>query len=108
LAFHAAINAADAVGGIRAAGEDHGSVLALLRQAGTDGIDIEKDLRRLWPLKTENEYEPDDVGLRKRPRRSSVRPAAPQSPFESQRQFDRWNIKPSGDRAVTHFVDGRF
>jgi hypothetical protein len=68
LAFHAAINAADAVGGarlgIRAAGEDHGSVLALLRQAGTDGIDIEKDLRRLWPLKTENEYEPDDVGLR--------------------------------------------
>jgi hypothetical protein len=59
LAIHAAINAADAVCGarlgIRAAGEDHSAVLALLRQAGTDGADIEKDLRRLLPLKTQTE-----------------------------------------------------
>jgi hypothetical protein len=67
LAIHAAINAADAVCGarlgIRAAGEDHSAVLALLRQAGTDGADIEKDLRRLLPLKTQTEYEPDNIGI---------------------------------------------
>lgn len=67
LALHAAINAGDAVCGarlgIRAAGEDHSAVLALLRRAGTDGIDIEKELRRLLPLKTQTEYEPDDIGI---------------------------------------------
>lgn len=65
LAIHAAINAADAVCGTRlgerAAGEAHDQVLALLRTAGTDGLAVEKELRRLLPLKTKTEYEPDDV-----------------------------------------------
>lgn len=65
LAIHAAINAADAVCGARlgqrAAGEDHDQVNALLQQAGPDGADVMKDLRRLLPLKTRTEYEPDDV-----------------------------------------------
>lgn len=65
LAIHAAINVADAVCGARigarAAGEDHDHVLALLRTAGPDGATIEKELRRLLPLKTTTEYEPDDV-----------------------------------------------
>ena len=65
LAIHAGINAADAVCGARlgerAAGEDHDQVLLLLRQAGPDGTKVEKELRRLLPLKTKAEYEPDDV-----------------------------------------------
>jgi len=65
LAIHAGINAADAVCGARlgerAAGEDHDQVLTLLRQAGPDGRKVEKELRRLLPLKTKAEYEPDDV-----------------------------------------------
>ncbi len=65
LAIHAGINAADAVCGARlgerAAGEDHDQVLTLLRQAGPDGTNVEKELRRLLPLKTKAEYEPDDV-----------------------------------------------
>ncbi len=65
LAIHAGINAADAVCGARlgerAAGEDHDQVLSLLRQAGPDGTKVEKELRRLLPLKTKAEYEPDDV-----------------------------------------------
>ena len=36
-------------------------MLALLRQAGPDGADVERDLRRLLPLKTKAEYEPDDI-----------------------------------------------
>ena len=67
-AIHAAINAADAVCGARlghrAAGEDHDQVLTLLKQAGSDGALVEKDLRRLLPLKTKAEYEPDDVAPR--------------------------------------------
>lgn len=65
LAIHAGINAADAVCGARlgerSAGEDHDQVLTLLRQAGPDGTKVEKELRRLLPLKTKAEYEPDDV-----------------------------------------------
>jgi hypothetical protein len=65
LAVHAGINAADAVCGARlgkrAAGQDHDQVLVLLRQAGKDGTAVEKELRRLLPLKTKAEYEPDDV-----------------------------------------------
>lgn len=65
LAIHAGINSADAVCGARlgerAAGEDHDQVLALLRQAGPDGAEIERDLRRLLPLKTKAEYEPEDI-----------------------------------------------
>lgn len=65
LAIHAAINAADAVCGARlgerAAGEAHDQVLALLHTAGKDGLAVEKELRRLLPLKTKTEYEPDDV-----------------------------------------------
>lgn len=64
LAIHAGINSADAVCGARlgkrAAGEDHDQVLALLRQAGPDGAEVERELRRLLPLKTKAEYEPDD------------------------------------------------
>ena len=65
LAIHAAINAADAVCGarlgMRAAGEDHDQVLTLLKQSGPDGVAVDKDLRRLLPLKTKAEYEPDDI-----------------------------------------------
>lgn len=65
LAIHAGINSADTVCGARlgkrAAGEDHDEVLALLRQAGPDGAEVEGDLRRLLPLKTKAEYEPDDI-----------------------------------------------
>ncbi len=46
---------------MRAAGEDHDQVLALLGQAGIDGAKIESDLRRLLPLKTKAEYDSDDV-----------------------------------------------
>jgi hypothetical protein len=38
-------------------------VLALLKTAGKDGLAIEKELRRLLPLKTKAEYEPDDVAV---------------------------------------------
>lgn len=65
LAIHAAINAADAVCGARlgkrAAGDDHDQVLTLLRQAGPDGATVEKELRRLLPLKNQAEYDPDEV-----------------------------------------------
>ena len=65
LAIHAGINAGDGVCGARlgkrAAGEDHDQVLTLLQRAGPDGAEIVKDLRRLLPLKTKAEYEPDEV-----------------------------------------------
>jgi hypothetical protein len=65
LAIHAGINAADAVCGARlgkrAAGGDHDQVLTLLRQAGSDGAAVERDLRRLLPLKAKAEYEPEDI-----------------------------------------------
>ena len=65
LAVHSGINAADAVCGARtghrAAGEDHGQVLVLLGEAGRDGAEVERELRRLLSLKTTAEYEPDDV-----------------------------------------------
>lgn len=65
LAIHAGINAADAVCGARlgkrAAGTDHDQVLALLKDSGKDGATVEKDLRRLLPMKTKAEYDPDDV-----------------------------------------------
>jgi hypothetical protein len=61
----AGINSADAVCGARlakrAAGEDHDQVLGLLGQAGPDGAEVARDLRRLLPLKTKAEYEPDDI-----------------------------------------------
>jgi hypothetical protein len=67
LAVHAGINSADAVCGARlghrAAGDDHDQVLVLLRQAGPDGGEVERELRRLLPLKTKTkaEYDPDDI-----------------------------------------------
>ncbi len=65
LAIHAGVNSADAVCGARmgqrAAGEDHDQVLVLLRQAGPDGAVVERNLRRLLPLKTKAEYDPDDI-----------------------------------------------
>lgn len=64
-AVHAAINAADAVSGIRtrqrAASEDHARAVDLLGQAGTDGKELANHLARLLPLKTKAEYEPDQV-----------------------------------------------
>ncbi|HHC07407.1 MAG TPA: hypothetical protein ENK55_01635 [Actinobacteria bacterium] len=67
LAIHAAINAADAVCGARlgkrATGPDHDQALVLLGQAGTDGAALAKELRRLLPLKTKAEYDPDDIPL---------------------------------------------
>jgi hypothetical protein len=65
LAIHAGISAADAVCGARlgrrAAGQHHDEVLNLLRQAGEDGDELEKHLRRLLPMKTKVEYESDDI-----------------------------------------------
>lgn len=65
LSVHAGINAADAVCGARlgtrAAGGDHDHVLALLSEAGPDGAEVARELRRLLPLKTKAEYEPDDI-----------------------------------------------
>jgi hypothetical protein len=65
LAIHAGINAADAVCGARlgqrAAGTDHDQVLVFLGEAGPDGAEIVRDLRRLLPLKTTAEYDPDDI-----------------------------------------------
>lgn len=67
LAIHAAINAADAICGVRlgkrAAGTDHDDVLVLLTQAGPDGAEAEKELRRILPMKTKAQYEPDDIPL---------------------------------------------
>jgi hypothetical protein len=64
LAVHAGINAADAVCGARvgrrAAAEDHDQVLGL-GQAGRDGAELVLELRRLLPVKTTAEYEPDDI-----------------------------------------------
>ena len=77
LAIHAAINAADAVCGARlgerSAGEDHDQVLTLLQQAGRDGASVEKDLRRLLPLKTKAEYEPRSPTKNESARRTSDR-----------------------------------
>lgn len=65
LAIHAAINSADAVCGVRlgkrAAGQDHDDVLSLLKEAGKDGAEVEKHLRRLLPMKTRAEYNPDAI-----------------------------------------------
>ncbi len=56
--------------GQRAAGEDqssppvqsmHDQVLVLLGQSGLDGAEVERDFRRLLPLKTKAEYEPDEI-----------------------------------------------
>jgi len=67
LAIHAAINAADAVCGARlgkrATGQDHDRVLVLLGQAGADGAALAKEPRRLLPLKTKAECDPDDIPL---------------------------------------------
>jgi len=65
LAVHAAINAMDALTGARvgrrAAGQNHDEALALLREAGPDGVSVAKDLSRLLPIKTKVEYEPENV-----------------------------------------------
>ena len=67
LAIHAGINGADAVCGLRvgkrAAGPDHDEVVALLATAGPDGAAVAKDLRRLLPLKTKAEYDPDAIAV---------------------------------------------
>lgn len=47
--------------GQRAAGDDQDQVLVLLRQAGPDGAEVERELRRLLPLKTKAEYDPDNI-----------------------------------------------
>jgi len=66
LAIHAAINAADALTGVRtgrrAAGQDHDHVRMLLRECGPDGAEVEKELARLLPMKTKAEYDPDGIG----------------------------------------------
>jgi len=67
LAIHAAINAADAVCGVRlgkrAAGQDHDRAGELLKEAGRDGAELGKDLRRLLPMKTKAEHDPDNIPL---------------------------------------------
>jgi hypothetical protein len=65
LAIHAAINAADAVCGIRlgkrSGGQSHEEVLELLATAGSGGKEVANELGRLLPLKTKAEYDPVDV-----------------------------------------------
>ena len=67
LAIHSAINAADAVTGVRlgrrAAGQDHDEALRLLGQSGADGAEMARHLSRLLPLKTRTEYDPDEIPL---------------------------------------------
>jgi hypothetical protein len=43
------------------AGQDHDQVLGLLRLAGRDGAEVDKDLIRLLPMKTKAECEPDQI-----------------------------------------------
>ena len=38
-------------------------MLTFLKEAGKDGADLEKELRRLLPMKTKAEYDPDDIPL---------------------------------------------
>jgi hypothetical protein len=38
-------------------------VLVLLKTPGKDRVEVEKDLRRLLPLKTKAEYDPNDIPL---------------------------------------------
>jgi hypothetical protein len=77
LAIHAAINASNAVTGMRigrrAVGPDHNQVLALLKEAGKDGAEVERNLGRLLPLKTKTEYEPDNIPMRRTPAPSNAR-----------------------------------
>jgi hypothetical protein len=47
--------------GRRGAEQDHDEVLALLREAGKDGAEVETHLARLLPLKIRAEYDPEDV-----------------------------------------------
>lgn len=67
LAVHAGISAADAICAARlakrAAGTDHHEAGELLEQAGADGVEAARSLRRLLPFKTKAEYEPDDIPL---------------------------------------------
>ena len=65
LAVHAAINASDAICGVRtgqrAAGSDHAEAIELLTRAGREGKEAARILTRLIPLKNRAEYEPRDV-----------------------------------------------
>lgn len=67
LAIHAAINAADALCGARLrkrfASRDHNRTIDLLMEAGRDGQELGKNLRRLLPMKTKTEYDPDNIPL---------------------------------------------
>lgn len=38
-------------------------MLVLLKTAAKDGAEVEKELRRLLPLKTTAEYDPDNISL---------------------------------------------
>jgi hypothetical protein len=65
LAVHAGINAADAITGARlgqrAAGQDHTQAIDVLSGAGKDGVEAIVPLKRLLPLKTRAEYDPEVV-----------------------------------------------
>lgn len=54
LSAAVAINAEHARG--KPGEQDHDQVLVLLRQASRDGAEVERDLRRLLPLKTKAEH----------------------------------------------------
>jgi hypothetical protein len=96
LAIHAGINSADAVCGARlgrrAAGEDHDQVLALLRQAGPDGGEVERDLRRLLPSEPRPNTSLTTSPSASPPRPSSGPDAVPTSP-------DGWR-PPSGSKPL--------
>jgi hypothetical protein len=48
---------------MRATGQDHDRAGELLKEAGRDGAEVNKDLRRLLPMKTKAEYDPHDIPL---------------------------------------------
>jgi hypothetical protein len=99
LAIHAGINSADAVCGARlgkrVVGDDHDEVLVLLRQTGAHGAEVERDLRRLMPLKTRPSTTPTTSHRLSRPRRSSEPSVARSSPVGSR---PRRNSGPSAQR----------
>ena len=110
LAVHAGINAADAVCGARigqrAAGEDHGQVLVLLGEAGRDGAEVERELRRLLPLKNDSRIRArrrcaisGHEGSRARDSMRSDRPA--------RRQLPHMNYEPWGRIALQRPSDTR-
>jgi hypothetical protein len=111
LAEHAGINAADAVCGARlgrrAAAEDHDQVVALLGRAGRDGGELVRELRRLLPLKTTAEYEPDDIA-RSTPTKAAERGPRDRATGRGDRPLTKWVSATSDRSSKTHIDQGLY